>query len=166
MYSDEGVFDKVLRDNIDETVENIVVDSLEDFEYIKNYINTRIDIKAEVKMYEEYRTLFDSYNIEKDILALRNPRVNLKCGGYIVIEKTEAMYVIDVNSGKNIGGRAIDKTAMITNLEAAEVIAEQIRLRNLSGIILIDFIDIEDIEIKRKLIKTLERGFFTDKIKL
>jgi ribonuclease G len=165
LYSDEGVFDKVLRDNIDETVENIVVDSLEDYEYIKNYFNTRIDIKAEVKMYEEYRTLFDFYNIEKDILALRNPRVNLKCGGYIVIEKTEAMYVIDVNSGKNVGGRAIDKTAMITNLEAAEVIAEQIRLRNLSGIILIDFIDIEDIEIKRKLIKTLERGFFTDKNK-
>ena len=84
---------------------------------------------------------------------------------FIVIEKTEAMYVIDVNSGKNVGGRAMDKTAIITNFEAAEIISEQIRLRNLSGIILIDFTDVEDIDIKRKLIKTLERGFFTDKNK-
>jgi ribonuclease G len=165
LYSDEGVMDRVLRDNLDEHTERLVVDSPKDFEHIKKYVSNRSDVNAKVELFEENRTLFDFYNIEKDILALRNPRVNLNCGGYIIIEKTEAMYVIDVNSGKNISGRAIEKTAMHTNLEAAETIAKQIRLRNLSGIILIDFIDVNDMELKRRLIKTLEEGFSSDKNK-
>ena len=77
--------------------------------------------------------LFDYYGIEKEILSLRNHRIPLKCGGNIVIDKTEAMYVIDINSGKNIKSHSLQKTAKSTNIEAAAEISRQIRLRNLSG---------------------------------
>lgn len=165
LYSDEGVLDRVLRDSLNECTKKIIVDSNKDYTHIKEYINTKVDIASEVELYSEHRTLFDYYGIEKEILQLRNNRVNLNSGGYIIIDKTEAMNVIDVNSGKNVGGKAINKTAFITNKEAAEVISEQIRLRNLSGIILIDFIDMNDKELKRQIINTLEKGFYSDKNK-
>ena len=88
--------------------------------------------------------MFDYYCIEKEIIKLRHKKVNLPCGGYIVIDKTEAMYVIDVNSGKNTKARDFNKTIYQTNLEAAKEVGRQIRLRNLSGIIVVDFIDMRD----------------------
>jgi ribonuclease G len=165
LYSDEGVLDRVLRDSLNDCTRKIIVDSGKDFKHVKDYIEEKVDIDSEVELYSEHRTLFDYYGIEKEILQLRNNRVNLSSGGYIIIDKTEAMYVIDVNSGKNVGGKNIHKTAFFTNKEAAEVIPHQIRLRNLSGIILIDFIDIEDNKLKKEIIHTLEEGFHSDKNK-
>ena len=94
---------------------------------IKNLINNQSNV--EFKLYEGTRTLFDYSGIEKEIIKLRHKKVNLPCGGYIVIDKTEAMYVIDVNSGKNTKGRDFNKTIMQTNLEAAKEIGRQIRLK-------------------------------------
>lgn len=165
LYSDEGALDRVLRDVINSNTKVVMLDCEEDYHYIKNYINNKSDINVDVKLYNQERTMFDYLGIEKDILALRNGRVNLECGGYIIIEKTEAMYVIDVNSGKNVASRAIQKTAMITNLEAAKVISQQVRLRNLSGIIVIDFIDMEDTGAKKEIINALQEGFKDDKNK-
>ena len=98
-----------------------------------------------------------------EILKLRHKKVNLPCGGYIIIDKTEAMYVIDVNSGKNIKGRDFSKTIFQTNLEAARECGRQIKLRNLSGIILIDFIDLREDYQKPKIIEELRKALKEDK---
>lgn len=165
LYSDEGILDRVLRDNIDDNTGKIIVDNYDDFTHIKEYITGKPDIQAGTELYDGHRSLFDFYSIEKEILGLRNNRVNLSCGGYIVIDKTEAMYVIDVNSGKNVSQSAIQKTAAVTNSQAAAEIASQIRLRNLSGIILVDFIDIKAEEVKAEILGILEKGFKGDKNK-
>lgn len=165
LYSDEGVLDKILRDNLQSDVQSIIVNEEEDYKYIKRYIDKSVDINASIKLYGETRTLFDYEGIEKEILSLRNNRVTLKCGGYIIIEKTEAMYVVDVNSGKNVKSSSIDKTAFTTNLQAAEEIGRQIRLRNLSGIIVVDFIDMDVTTHKTKVLDKLKEAFNDDKNK-
>lgn len=165
LYSDEGVMSRVLRDSVNDDTVKVIVDSEEDYEYIKNYKKKKGDIQAAIDLYIERRTLFDYFGIEKEILKLRNDKVNLACGGNIVIEKTEAMYVIDVNSGKNVGNNALNKTALVTNLQAAAEIVLQIRLRNLSGIIIIDFIDVKDDTEKQQIINILREGFKNDKNK-
>ncbi len=165
LYGDESIINKILRDCITLDTEKITVDSKKDAETIKKYIEDKKDICLKLELYDGYRTMFDYYGIEKEILALRNHRVNLPCGGHIVIDRTEAMYVVDVNSGKNVSGKNLDKTAYITNMQAAEEIATQIRLRNLSGIIIIDFIDMKENSCKADIIRILEKGFEGDKNK-
>lgn len=165
LYSDEGIIDGILRDNLDANVNEIIVSDEQDYNHVKNYTEGFKDISPEIKLHNEDRTLMDYYGIEKDLLALRNKKVVLPCGGYIVIDKTEAMYVIDVNSGKNIKSTSIRKTALLTDLEAAKEAARQIRLRNLSGIIVIDFIDITDNEDKDKIMEALKKSFEGDKNK-
>ena len=139
----------------------IVFDSPEYLAEIKEIIRYPENISLE--LYSEKRTLFDYFEIEKEIIKLRHKKVNLPCGGYIVIDKTEAMYVIDVNSGKNIKGRDFSKTILQTNIEAAKECGRQIKLRNLSGIILIDFIDLRDNAHKPKVINELKKALKDDK---
>ena len=165
LMSDEGILDKILRDNLDGETKKVFLNEKEDFQYVKNFIENKSDIDVQVQLHEDNRTLFDSYGIEKEILTLRNNRVQLSCGGNVVIEKTEAMYVIDVNSGKNVKNSSIEKTALSTNLQAAEEIGRQIRLRNLNGIIVIDFIDMEDKKSKKAVYDKLQEGFKSDKNK-
>ena len=165
LYSDAGALNRTLRDILDKNTFKIVLNDESDFEYAKRFTQHRSDISVKVELHNESRMLFDYYGIEKEILSLRNHKIPLKCGGNIVIDKTEAMYVIDVNSGKNVKSRSLQKTAQSTNIEAAEEIARQIRLRNLSGIIIIDFIDIEDLEVRRSILDTLRMGFADDKNK-
>ena len=148
-------------EEIDSRRTRIVVDNYELLEYIKGLVNSKKDI--EIKLYDNKRTLFDYSGIEKEIIKLRHKKVNTPCGGYIVIDKTEAMYVIDVNSGKNTKGRDFNKTIMQTNLEAAKEIGRQIRLRNLSGIIVVDFIDMRDEKQRAPVIKELKKALEADK---
>lgn len=163
LYGDEDFISKLIRDNISLDTKKIIVDSTKDYETIKS---SMIDMdNIEVELYESGRTLFDYYGIEKEILSLRNNKVNLKCGGHIVIDKTEAMYVIDVNSGKNLTAKNMEKTAEETNIEAAREIARQIRLRNLSGIILVDFIDMHRDSNKKRVLQVLKEEFAEDKQK-
>ena len=129
------LINKIIRDDIDAYTSSIIVDSIEDYERIKDSISNSEYLK--VILYDDARSLFDYYGIEKEILSLRNNRVNLNCGGDIVIEKTEAMYVIDVNSGKN-------------------------KIRNLGGIILVDFIDMYSQENKKKILEILKDEFKSD----
>jgi ribonuclease G len=165
LYSDEGVLDRVLRDIVDKNTRRVVVDNEEDYGHIVGFLKDKEELSAKPELYRGHRTLFDYNGIEKELLSLRNNKVNLRCGGSIVIDKTEAMYVIDVNSGKNVGGVALHKTVETTNLQAAEELAAQVRLRNLSGIIVVDFIDLEDDNVKKKILQTLEKGFASDKNK-
>lgn len=139
----------------------VIVDSLEFLELIKSLINDKENF--EFNLYEGTRTLFDYSGIEKEIIKLRHKKVNIPCGVYIVIDKTEAMYVIDVNSGKNTKGRDFNKTIMQTNLEAAKEVGRQIRLRNLSGIIVVDFIDMRDEKQKIPVLKELKKSLEADK---
>ena len=165
LFSDAGALNRTLRDILDKNTFKIVLNNESDFEYAKKFTDHRKDIDVKVELHNESRMLFDYYGIEKEILSLRNHKIPLKCGGNIVIDKTEAMYVIDVNSGKNVKSRSLQKTAQSTNIEAAEEIARQIRLRNLSGIIIIDFIDIEDLDVRRSILDVLRVGFADDKNK-
>jgi len=165
LYSDAGALNRTLRDILDKNTFKIVLNNESDFEYAKKFTDHRSDISVKVELHKESRMLFDFYGIEKEILSLRSHKISLKCGGNIVIDKTEAMYVIDVNSGKNVKSHSLQKTAQSTNIEAAEEIARQIRLRNLSGIIIIDFIDIEDLDARKIILDTLRVGFADDKNK-
>ncbi|MGH4139272.1 Rne/Rng family ribonuclease [Clostridium sp.] len=165
LFSDAGAINRTLRDILDKNTFKIVLNNKSDFEYAKKFTEDRSDISVKVEFHNESRMLFDYYGIEKEILSLRNHKIPLKCGGNIVIDKTEAMYVIDINSGKNVKSHSLRKTAESTNIEAAEEIARQIRLRNLSGIIMIDFIDIEDLDVRKSILNVLRMGFADDKNK-
>lgn len=165
LYDAGGALGRVLRDSIDCSTSKVVVNDKNDYDFISDYFKEKDDIKTEVEFYNNSIPIMEYYNIENEILDLRDKNVKLNCGGYLVIDKTEAMYVIDVNSGKNLKGRNIEKTAEITDVEAASEIARQVRLRNLSGIIVIDFIDIQSKIVKEKVLKALESGFKSDKNK-
>lgn len=165
LFNGGGILGRVLRDKINEANNRIYVDTKEDYDYVRKFSEGISDIKVNIKLHEETRSLFNYYGIEREILSLRNNKVVLNCGGYIVIDKTEAMYVIDVNSGKNIKSNSIEKTSYITNYQAAEEIVKQIRLRNLSGIIVIDFIDMDNSVNKEKVMDKLIKGFEDDKNK-
>lgn len=151
---------KVLTENLN-TKCKIVTNNEEDLNEIYSLIEGNKDIIVE--KFNNIRSLFDFYGIEKEILKLRHKKVALNCGGNIVIDKTEAMYVIDVNSSKNIKGRSFDKTILETNLEAAKEIGRQIRLRNLAGIIVIDFIDMRDFSHKSIVMDALKEALKEDK---
>lgn len=148
-------------EELDNSKTNIIVDSKDYLDIVSSLIrykdNTKIDL------FKENRTLFEYFGIEKEILKLRHKKVNLHCGGYIVIDKTEAMYVIDVNSGKNTKARDFNKTILETNMEAAKEVGRQIRLRNLSGIIIVDFIDMRENSQKPKVIAELKKSLYSDK---
>ncbi|SHE65877.1 Rne/Rng family ribonuclease [Clostridium fallax] len=163
LYGENSLIHKVLRDNISEDTSRIYVDNENDYSMISNYLAK--DEGIDIVIHTEKRSLFDFYGIEKEILALRKNKINLKCGGNIIIEKTEAMYVIDVNSSKNITGKNAEKNAEETNIEAAEEIGRQIRLRNLSGIILVDFIDMKNDSNKKKVSAFLKKSLENDKRK-
>lgn len=165
IYSNGGILSKVIRDRLDSSIDKIYVDSDCDYDYIRGCLKNVRDVDIPVIMHEGDRTLFDYYGIEQYILGLRNSRIQLSCGGFIVIDKTEAMYVIDVNSGKNVKQNSIEKTAYITNMEAAEEAARQIMMRNLSGIILIDFIDMTRPDYKNSVISKMAELFTEDKCK-
>ncbi len=165
LYGDDDFIGKIIRDKISDNTKNIFVDSREDYVKLKEFLDKNKSLDVDIKLFENGITLFDFYGIEKEILSFRNNKVSLKCGGSIIIEKTEAMYVIDVNSGKHINQRNIEKTAKETNLEAAREVARQVKLRNLGGIILVDFIDMHKDEDKRLIIGTLKEEFKDDKNK-
>lgn len=165
LFNAGGILGRVLRDKISGVNCKIYVDSQEDYDYIKEFSGDITDTKISIKLHEEIRSIFNYYGIERELLSLRNNKVGLNCGGYIIIDKTEAMYVVDVNSGKNVKSTSIEKTAFITNYQAAEEIVRQIRLRNLSGIIVIDFIDMDNEENRQKIMECLNEGFIGDKNK-
>ncbi|OOM11870.1 Rne/Rng family ribonuclease [Clostridium saccharobutylicum] len=161
LYGEDLSLTKILMNSIGDETTKIYVNNKDDFDKISSFIEGENNFKLEE--YEGYRNLFDFYGLEKELLKLRHNKVNLNCGGYIVIDRTEAMYVIDVNSGKNIKERNFNKTILETNLEAAKEIGRQIRLRNLSGIIMIDFIDMRDKSQKDIVMSALKESLKLDK---
>lgn len=163
VYRDVPVYMRTMRDLITSKVGKIQVDSQDSFTEITRFMEGFIpDVKAEVEYYGEDRPLFDVYGIEDEIDKALRHKVKLKSGGDLVIDQTEAMTTIDVNTGAYLGSRNHAETVLKTNLEAATAIARQLRVRNLGGIIILDFIDMQDEEHQRQLQRTLTKALEKD----
>lgn len=158
LYDNDGILGNTIR-SLSSSNCNVIVNTEEDFNYCKEILEFK-NIDIDIELYDENISLFNNFGIEKEILSLRSNKVNLPSGGNIVIEKTEAMYVVDVNSAKDIKNNIFQ-----TNVEAAKLVASQIRLRNMSGIIIIDFIDLYKKDEKEKILKVLKESFLDDKNK-
>lgn len=139
IYGENLTLTKVLRDEVNLDEVKLILNDNNDYEYAAEYLSKQQNISIE--LYDDERGMFEKYNIESELIKLRHNKVILPSGGSIVIDKTEAMYVIDVNSGKNTKHKTFEEAILKTNVEAAKEIGRQIFLRNLSGIIVVDFID-------------------------
>lgn len=158
VYADLPLYVRALRDLCRTNVEKIRVDAFEAYERIVKFAEDFMpEAKSLIDHYKGERPLFDIYGVEEEVQRALDRRVELKSGGHIVFDQTEAMTTIDVNTGSFVGSRNLEETVFKTNLEAAQVIARQLRLRNLGGIIIIDFIDMEDPEHRRQVLTALEK---------
>lgn len=166
IYEDLPLAIRTLRDLDNTRIEKVRIDSRETFQKIEQFVQELMP-GAETKLehYPGERPIFDLYGVEDEIQKALERRVMLKSGGHLVIDQTEAMTTIDVNTGAFVGHRNLEETIFKTNLEAATAIARQLRLRNLGGIIIIDFIDMEDEEHQRQVLRTLEKQLERDHAK-
>jgi ribonuclease G len=154
---------RILRDQMSEQMERVRVDSEATYKRMLEFARTFIpELVPRLELYTGRRPIFDLYGVEEEIQKALERKVQLKSGGYLIIDQTEAMTTIDVNTGAYVGHRNLEETIFKTNLEAAVAIARQLRLRNLGGIIIIDFIDMEDAEHRRQVIQALERSLSSD----
>lgn len=167
VHSDDDFIEKLIREFLNDRIDEIVVDNEYCYEKLKKYALDygNKSLKNKLKKYNSDEDLLDFYEINQEIQKALERKVWLNCGGYLIIEKTEALVSIDVNTGKNIGNRNLDKTVLETNLEAATEIPRQLRLRNLAGIIIIDFIDMSKEEDKKLVLETLEKNLKKDRLK-
>ncbi len=166
LYSDLDLVIRSVRDLMSPDVDRVIIDSEEEFQRLKEFVRTYFPkLLDKIELYEGQEGLFDYYGVELDISRALGRKVWLKSGGYIVIDQTEAMTVIDVNTGKFVGRENLQDTIVKTNLEAVKEIAYQIRLRNLGGIIIIDFIDMENQEDREKVFNALKEAMKKDKAK-
>jgi ribonuclease G len=155
---------RVVRDLFSPEVDEFVVDSAEVHAKCLEYVRALVPgLEDRVKLYTERAPIFDHYGVEKDIEKALRRRVWLKSGGYIVIDHTEALVSIDVNTGKYVGKRDFEQTVLKINMEAVTEVVRQIRLRDLGGIIIIDFIDMEVPEHREQVYKALKRALAEDK---
>jgi ribonuclease G len=154
---------RALRDLIGPEVEKIRIDSRSTCEKAQEFAERFIpELASRIEYYPGERPIFDIYSVEDEIQKALERRVELKSGGHLIIDQTEAMTTIDVNTGAFVGHRNLEETIFKTNLEAAQAICRQLRLRNLGGIIIIDFIDMTEEEHKRQVLRALEKCLARD----
>ncbi len=166
VYEDLSLPLRSVRDLMRANVEKVRIDSRESYERTLKFANQFMPALAErIEHYPGERPIFDLYGVEDEIQRALKKEVPLKSGGYLVIDQTEAMTTIDVNTGGFLGTRNLEETVYRTNLEAAQSAARQLRLRNLGGIIIIDFIDMVDEEHQRQVIRQLEKSLSRDHAK-
>ncbi len=164
LHKDMNLIYKAARDFITADVERVLIDDEEEFRKVRDFLQLLgpqyID---RIEYYNSGRTLFDDYKIDAELQKLMKPKINLASGASIVIESTEALTVIDVNSGKFTGGRNLEDTILKTNIEAADEIARQVRLRDIGGIIVVDFIDMASEASRERVIRTMEEVLSRDR---
>lgn len=166
IYEDLPLFMRTVRDLMRPQIEKVRIDSRESFQKMEKFaMHYAPEIGGRIEHYPGERPLFDLYGVEDELSRALEPKVVLKSGGYLIVEQTEAMCTIDVNTGAFVGHRNLDETIFKTNLEAAAAIARQLRLRNLGGIIIIDFIDMNDPEHQRQVLRNLEKALEKDRAK-
>ena len=166
IYEDLPLYMRTVRDLMRPSLEKVRIDSRESLQKMENFAQYYApEIGGRIEHYPGPRPIFDLYGVEDELRKALDKRVPLKSGGYLVIEQTEAMSTIDVNTGAFVGSRNLEETIFKTNLEAAGAIARQLRLRNLGGIIIIDFIDMTELEHQRQVLRTLEKYLERDRAK-
>jgi len=164
LHRDMNLVYKAARDFITADVEKVLIDDEEEYRKVREFLQLLgPQYLDRVQHYNHGRDLFDDYKITEELQRLMKPKINLPSGGSIVIESTEALTVIDVNSGKFTGGKNLEDTIVKTNIEAATEIARQVRLRDIGGIIVVDFIDMATESARNRVIKALEDGLRRDR---
>ncbi|HHH48674.1 MAG TPA: ribonuclease G [Gammaproteobacteria bacterium] len=166
VHEDLRLLMRTMRDQVGAEVEKVRIDSRENYEKVLKFASKFIpELAPRIEYYPGERPIFDLYNIEDEIQKALGRKVQLKSGGYLIIDQTEAMTTIDVNTGAFVGHRNLEETIFKTNLEATQAIARQLRLRNLGGIIILDFIDMSEPEHRAQVMRALERSLERDRAK-
>lgn len=166
IHEDLPLYLRTIRDSVREGVEKVRIDSRETYERIIDFVVEFIpEAESKIEYYSGERPVFDLYGVEDEIQKALGCQVQLKSGGYLVIDQTEAMTTVDVNTGAYVGHRNLEETIYKTNLEATHAIARQLRLRNLGGIIIVDFIDMEEEEHRRQVLRAFEKMLSRDHAK-
>jgi len=157
---------RVIRDVFTRDVDKMVIDSTDEYQRVREFVDSYIpQLGRRVKPYDGDDPIFDHYGVEIEISRALGRKVWLKSGGYIIVDQTEALAAIDVNTGRYVGKRTLEDTILKTNLEAVREIAYQLRLRNMGGIIILDFIDMEREDNRRKVYSALQEALANDKAK-
>lgn len=166
LHEDLRPVQRTIRDNFTDDVDRLTIDDRTEYDEILRFLDIFAPhLKDRCKLYNNKRPIFDKMNIEGQIDEALKRRVDLKSGGHIVIDQTEALVAIDVNTGKFTGKRNLEETVFKTNMDAAEEIARQVRLRDMGGIIVVDFIDMDRFQNRRKLLKWCEECLRKDRSK-
>ena len=164
LYKDLSVIFRAVRDLLTDEADKLIIDSRAGYQSVQNFLKELMPgLNVSVELYDGAEPIFDAYNIEGDITRALNKKVWLKSGGYIIIDQTEALVAIDVNTGRYVGKHNFEETILKTNLEAVKEIAYQIRLRNIGGIIIIDFIDMKKHLHREKVMAQLHEVLKKDK---
>jgi ribonuclease G len=163
VYSDLPLVQRVLRDMASESLVRVRIDSRETLKTVSDFCGTFVpELLPIIEHYPGERPIFDLHGVDDEIQRALERNVQLKSGGYLIIDQTESMTTIDVNTGRFVGHRNLEETIFKTNLEAAQAIARQLRLRNLGGIIILDFIDMEDGVHREQVLAALEKALAND----
>jgi len=164
LHDDMDVILRIIRDLFTTDVQEVVIDTPQDYERVKEFVAMFLPrLTGRIKLHDRPEPIFDYYNIETQITKALDRRVYLKSGGHIVIDHTEALTAIDVNTGRFVGKRDQEETMLQTNLEAAKAVVEQLRLRNIGGLIIIDFIDMERAANRHKVTEAFREALKKDK---
>lgn len=165
IYKNQGIIEKLIIDLIDQDLSKVIVNDEKTYENIKKVLE-KIALETDVKVkLKKEKNILNIYEIQEQLEKANNRKIWLKCGGFITIDKTEALTAIDVNSGKYVGTKDLEKTIFTVNKEATIEITKQIRLRDIGGIIIIDYIDMENKEDKAKILEILEENLKKDRSK-
>ncbi|MCD6061526.1 MAG: cafA [Moraxellaceae bacterium] len=166
IYEELPLHLRTIRDLVSLNVQKVLIDSRETYVKVDEFVREFVPgVRERIDHYPGERPLFELYNIEDDLQKALQRKVLLKSGGYLIIDQTEAMTTVDVNTGSYVGTRTLEDTVFKTNLEATHAIARQLRLRNLGGIIILDFIDMEETEHKQQVLRSLEKMLARDHAK-
>ncbi|MDW5502701.1 ribonuclease G [Pseudomonas lundensis] len=166
LYGELALAQRILRDFAGAALDRIRVDSRLTHDLLVEFTGEYIpDITAKLELYTGSQPIFDLYDVENEVQRALERKVELKSGGYLIIDQTEAMTTVDINTGAFVGHRNLDETIFNTNIEATQAIARQLRLRNLGGIIIIDFIDMNNDEHRRRVLHSLELALSKDRVK-
>lgn len=167
IHSDLDIIFRVVRDLFTSEIKRLVIDSQEEYLKVKDFVETYLpSLSDRIELYDKEEPIFDLYGIEIEIEKALKRKVWLKSGGYIVIDEVEALTAIDVNTGRYVGKKSLEETILKTNLEAAKEIAYQLRLRNIGGIIIVDFIDMEKEENRKRVYTTFQEALAEDKARI
>ncbi len=164
VHRDQTLLYRTIRDVFGDEIDRLVIDDPEEYEKVSLVAGMVVPaLRGKITLYDQEEPIFDHYGIEKDLDRLLLHKVWLKSGGYLVVDETEALTAIDVNTGKQVGSHSLNETILSTNMEAAREVCRQLRLRDMGGIIVIDFIDMEEADAQKRLLDYFTKQLARDR---